>query len=214
MKAVGKRLIIEKIKEGTTETKGGLLLAESHRDDIRYIEANVLSIGDEVVGVKEGDRIFYDRHAGHKIDIVRVENREYQYLYQEDADFIFMNNETFEQVNIPSKMVEKPAFLLEGMICNILYDANDEVPMVVELPMYIISTRDCFVFDLNVKVEEITYEGRKIIKKEYFFDKSTIPSNYHKFQNSKDDLRVGCVTYENFYTHEELNEIEKCVHIF
>ena len=25
------------------------------------------------------------------------------------------------------------------MICNILYDANDEVPMVVELPMYIIS---------------------------------------------------------------------------
>jgi co-chaperonin GroES (HSP10) len=28
-----------------------------------------LSIGEEVVGVKEGDMIFYDRHAGHKIDI-------------------------------------------------------------------------------------------------------------------------------------------------
>ena len=69
MRAIGKRLIIEKVKEGTTETKGGLLLAENHREDIRYIEANVLSIGDEVVGVKEGDRIFYDRHAGHKIDI-------------------------------------------------------------------------------------------------------------------------------------------------
>lgn len=77
--------------------------------------------------------------AGHKIDIVRVENREYQYLYQEGTDFIFMNNETFEQVTIPAKMVEKPLFLQEGMICNILYDANDEVPMVVELPMYIIS---------------------------------------------------------------------------
>ena len=25
------------------------------------------------------------------------------------------------------------------MICNILYDANDEVPLVVELPMYLIS---------------------------------------------------------------------------
>ncbi len=77
--------------------------------------------------------------AGHKIDIVRVENREYQYLYQEDDNFIFMNNETFEQVPIPMKMVEKPEFLLEGMICNILYDANDEVPLVVELPMYLIS---------------------------------------------------------------------------
>jgi len=69
MKAVGKVLIIEKIKEGTTKTKGGLMLAENQREDIRYIEANVLSIGEEVVGVKEGDRIFYDRHAGHKIDI-------------------------------------------------------------------------------------------------------------------------------------------------
>ena len=69
MRAIGKCLIIEKIKEGTTKTKGGLMLAENQREDIRYIEANVLSIGDEVVGVKEGDRIFYDRHAGHKIDI-------------------------------------------------------------------------------------------------------------------------------------------------
>lgn len=77
--------------------------------------------------------------AGHKIEIVRVENREYQYLYQENEDFIFMNNETFEQVTIPNKMIEKPAFLQEGMVCNILYDANEETPLVVELPMYIIS---------------------------------------------------------------------------
>ena len=69
MRAVGKCLIIEKIKEGTTTTKGGLMLAESQREDIRYIEAKVLSIGEEVVGIKEGDMIFYDRHAGHKIDI-------------------------------------------------------------------------------------------------------------------------------------------------
>jgi chaperonin GroES len=69
MKAIGKCLIIEKLKEGTTKTKGGLLLAENQREDIRYIEAKVLSIGEEVVGVKEGDMIFYDRHAGHKIEI-------------------------------------------------------------------------------------------------------------------------------------------------
>lgn len=68
MKAIGKNLVIQKIKEGTTATKGGLLLAESQRDDIRYIEGKVLYIGDEVVGVKEHDTIFYDRHAGHKIE--------------------------------------------------------------------------------------------------------------------------------------------------
>jgi len=77
--------------------------------------------------------------AGHKIEIVRIENREYQYLYQESDDFIFMNNETYEQVNIPTKMVEKPGFLQEGMIVNILFHAEEEMPLVVELPMYIIA---------------------------------------------------------------------------
>ena len=77
--------------------------------------------------------------AGHKIDPVRIENREYQYLYQETDDYVFMNNETFEQVNIPLKMVEKPGFLQEGMTVNILFHAEEEAPLVVDLPMYIIS---------------------------------------------------------------------------
>lgn len=69
MKAIGINLVIQKVKEGTTTTKGGLLLAENHRDDIRYIEAKVIQVGDQVVGVKQGDSIFYDRHAGHKIEV-------------------------------------------------------------------------------------------------------------------------------------------------
>ena len=69
MKAIGRNLIIEKTKEGTTKTKGGLLLAETHRDDIRYVEANVLSIGEEIEGINKGSKIFFDRHAGHKIVI-------------------------------------------------------------------------------------------------------------------------------------------------
>lgn len=77
--------------------------------------------------------------AGHKIEIVRIENREYQYLYEEEDSFVFMNNESYEQINIPKAMVEKPLFLQEGMICNILFHAEEEMPLVVDLPMYIIS---------------------------------------------------------------------------
>jgi len=69
MKAIGRNLIIEKIKEGTTKTEGGLLLAEKQREDIRYVEAKIISVGSDIVGVKENDNIFYDRHAGHKIEI-------------------------------------------------------------------------------------------------------------------------------------------------
>lgn len=77
--------------------------------------------------------------AGHKIEIVRIENRDYQYLYEEAGGFIFMNNETYEQVTIDKSMIEKPLFLQEGMIVNILFHADEEMPLVVELPMHIIS---------------------------------------------------------------------------
>jgi chaperonin GroES len=69
MKAIGRNLIIQKVKEGTTATKGGLLLAENQKDDIRYIMANIVSVGNEAEGIKVGDQIYYDRHAGHKIEI-------------------------------------------------------------------------------------------------------------------------------------------------
>jgi co-chaperonin GroES (HSP10) len=68
MKAIGRNLIILVKKEGTTETKGGLLLSENQKNDLRYRRALVISVGNEVDGVKENDEIFFDRHAGHKIE--------------------------------------------------------------------------------------------------------------------------------------------------
>jgi co-chaperonin GroES (HSP10) len=47
MKAIGRNLIIKKQKEGVAATKGGLLLAEKQREDIRYIKASVISPGEE-----------------------------------------------------------------------------------------------------------------------------------------------------------------------
>tara|TARA_R110002060_G_scaffold49829_1_gene60736 strand:+ start:802 stop:1062 length:261 start_codon:yes stop_codon:yes gene_type:complete len=81
MKAIGRNLIIEKTKEGTTKTEGGLLLAENQREDIRYVEAKIISVGSEIVGVKENDSIFYDRHAGHKIEI---EKKSYHVIKAQD----------------------------------------------------------------------------------------------------------------------------------
>jgi elongation factor P len=89
--------------------------------------------------IESGRVLDHTFSAGHKIEPVRIENREHQYLYQESTDYVFMNNESFEQINIPAKMVEKPLFLQEGMVVNILFHAEEETPLVVDLPMYIIS---------------------------------------------------------------------------
>ena len=69
MKAIGRNLIIEIVKQGVAETKGGLLLGEKQREDIRYAEAKVLSIGSDVVGIKENDIIYFDKNNSHQIEI-------------------------------------------------------------------------------------------------------------------------------------------------
>ena len=69
MRAIGNNLIIKIHKEASTKTKGGLILADMHREDIRYRKAKVLNTGSEVAGVKNGDQIYFDRHAGHGIEI-------------------------------------------------------------------------------------------------------------------------------------------------
>ena len=65
MKAVNHYLIIDMIKE---EPKiGGLILTEQTDEDNRYLKAKVISIGNNVEGIEEGDVIYYDKHAGHGI---------------------------------------------------------------------------------------------------------------------------------------------------
>ena len=57
MKAIGNYIIISEIKEKIQKTEGGLLLAENHREDIRYRTADVESVGVRVEGIVEGDKI-------------------------------------------------------------------------------------------------------------------------------------------------------------
>jgi|TARA_R110000850_G_C9585625_1_gene426788 co-chaperonin GroES (HSP10) len=69
MKAIGRNLIVNVFKQGVSETKGGLFLAEKQREDIRYKEGAVVSAGSEVEGIKEGDIIYFDKNNTHQIEI-------------------------------------------------------------------------------------------------------------------------------------------------
>ena len=66
MKAVNHYLVIERIKDEPTKV-GGLILTEQTDEDNRYLKAKVISIGNNVEGITEGDVIHYDKHAGHGI---------------------------------------------------------------------------------------------------------------------------------------------------
>ena len=66
MKAVNHYLVIDMIKD-EPKTVGGLILTEETDVDNRYLKAKVISIGNMVEGINEGDIIHYDKHAGHGI---------------------------------------------------------------------------------------------------------------------------------------------------
>ncbi len=75
--------------------------------------------------------------AGHSIDIQRIEYRPHQYLYPESNGYYFMHTDTFEQVLIEKNLVEKPEFLREGMLVTIIFHADEEAALTVELPPFI-----------------------------------------------------------------------------
>jgi elongation factor P len=75
--------------------------------------------------------------SGHKIDIVRVERRTYQYLYPDEQGFNFMNNETYDQVNIAREMIDNSDLLKEGDHIEILFHAEENTPLTIDLPQYI-----------------------------------------------------------------------------
>ena len=76
--------------------------------------------------------------AGHTINDVRVERRAFQYLYNDDMGYHFMNNETYEQVAVQEAMITNAKFMKEGLGVEILMHAVQEVPLAVELPQYVI----------------------------------------------------------------------------
>ena len=73
MKAVGKFIVIDPVKETDVTTKGGLILAEKQREDVRYRRAKVIEPGSDVSVLKKGDEIYYDKSAGFNIEINKEE---------------------------------------------------------------------------------------------------------------------------------------------
>ncbi len=76
--------------------------------------------------------------AGVKIDLARVERRQYQFLYKEnDNTYNFMHNETFEQIAIDGNLISNPALLKEGQIVEVMYHTESDTPLTCELPAFV-----------------------------------------------------------------------------
>ena len=75
--------------------------------------------------------------SGVRIEVVRVERRPYQYLYQDEAGFNFMNTESFEQISINGDLIENSDLMKEGQVVEINVHADTETPLTVDLPAFV-----------------------------------------------------------------------------
>ena len=76
--------------------------------------------------------------SGVKIDIIRVENRKYQFLYAENNDFHLMNVDDYEQITLQKDFIENSQFLKEGENIEVLFHADQGLPLSACLPAHII----------------------------------------------------------------------------
>jgi elongation factor P len=87
-----------------------------------------------VLSGKVVDKTF---NAGIKVETANVDRRDFQYLYMDGEDFVFMDNDTYDQVTVPAATVgDAKDYMLEGM--SVMLASNDGTPLYIELPTSVV----------------------------------------------------------------------------
>ena len=75
-------------------------------------------------------------NAGAKIELIRIEAKEMQYLYKDGDNHVFMDNQTYDQVNILDDVIgDKINYLKSGQNVDILFD--DQIIIDIRLPAHV-----------------------------------------------------------------------------
>lgn len=87
-----------------------------------------------VLSGKVVDKTF---NAGLKIETATVDRRDYQYLYKDGEDFVFMDTQDYDQVHVPAATVgDAENFLLENINVNIAM--HEGTPLYIEMPASVV----------------------------------------------------------------------------
>tara|TARA_B100001029_G_C15009633_1_gene423402 strand:+ start:446 stop:1009 length:564 start_codon:yes stop_codon:yes gene_type:complete len=123
----------------TADFKNGLII--EHKSNLcKIVEFQHVKPGkgaafvrSKLKNIKTGQVVEETFRAGEKISIVRVEARNYNYLYTDGSFYTFMDNETYDQIELTKSQVEDVLdFLIENTETTIAFNGND--PIEVRIP--------------------------------------------------------------------------------
>lgn len=127
----------------TADFKNGLCLEFNH-DIMTIVEFQHVKPGKgpafvrtKLKSLTSGKVLDKTFNSGEKVTTARVEKRPHQFIYNDDMGYHFMDMETFEQIPIEEKLIERPELLKEGQLVDILIHDETERPLGVELPPFV-----------------------------------------------------------------------------
>ena len=76
-------------------------------------------------------------NAGARIEIIRVEVKPMQYLYNDGDFFIFMDNKTYDQITVSESTINRGKdFLVAGMNVDLLFDGQEILD--IRIPAHVV----------------------------------------------------------------------------
>ncbi|OQY01006.1 MAG: elongation factor P [Bacteroidetes bacterium 4572_117] len=77
-------------------------------------------------------------NSGVKINIARIERRQYQFLYKDDMGYNLMNLENYEQIPLQEDLLNTPELMKDGQELDVVFHADTETPLYSELPPFVV----------------------------------------------------------------------------
>ena len=79
------------------------------------------------------DRTF---RSNETVEEVRLENREMQYMYSDGVNYMFMDNETYEEVSLSADLIGEASLYLKESE-NVTVKVEGDIPIIMELPIFV-----------------------------------------------------------------------------
>lgn len=78
--------------------------------------------------IKSGKLVEYRFRTDEEVEIARVETNDYQYLYEDGADLVVMDNTSYEQFNVPKSLFgDSVKFLKEGVNVIVAFESDEPI---------------------------------------------------------------------------------------
>jgi elongation factor P len=87
----------------------------------------------ELKNIVNGTKLNERFRSAETVERVRLEQKDYQFLYEQGDALVFMDTESYEQIELPKEFLgERAAFLQDGMMVTV--DSFEGRPLGVSLP--------------------------------------------------------------------------------